>query len=384
MKKGQSAGNIAVLVLLIALFITLYVLLIPQEDREKLLNDSNETSDTIKSSETDILISENVGLLKPLETDVVKHDIDSVSLFFRNEPRTIDLSNFLNIEKSAFGESFQNLVFNVDDTINLRDITLFFFVQESKGNLIIVLNGQEIYSNKADGLQSIILPKNLIMSANELRFMVSSPGMNIFGKNRYRLSDVKLRESFEITNNQAIRNVILSSTEDGDAKLNYMTFCNKLITGARLRIFINKKEKSNELLPCVPQRKNLEIKKTDLVKGENELLFDIDKGDYLLNDITLEVKSGEGGNEKIKFVVSQGQYDKILEGEAILKIEFGFNQDEKKRAVVNINNNEFSFNTDDEKFERLVTKFIRKGNNFIEIKPENEFEIESLEIRIEA
>ena len=51
---------------------------------------------------------------------------------------------------------------------------------------------------------------------------------------------------------------------------------------------------------------------------------------------------------------------------------------------VNINNNEFSFNTDDEKFERLVTKFIRKGNNFIEIKPENEFEIESLEIRIEA
>ena len=190
--------------------------------------------------------------------------------------------------------------------------------------------------------------------------------------------------SFEITNNQAIRNVILSSTDDGDAKLNYMTFCNKLSTGARLRIFINKKEKSNELLPCVPQRKNLEIKKTDLVKGENELLFDIDKGDYLLNDITLEVKSGEGGNEKIKFVVSQGQYDKILEGEAILKIEFGFNQDEKKRAVVNINNNEFSFNTDDEKFERLVTKFIRKGNNFIEIKPENEFEIESLEIRIEA
>mgnify|MGYP001562690517 FL=1 len=384
MKKAESGGSIAVLVLLIAMFIGVYILLIPPEDRANLLNQTNLLNESYRGKiSSSVLLSEEIGILKPLKTDSVKHDIDSVSLFVKEEPKTEDLANTLSIENGFFGESSHSLLFNVDDITNLKDATLFFFVNEGDGDLIITLNGQIVHSSETDGLKNIVLPKNYIRENNELRFKVSRPRINFFGKNRYELSDVKLRKTFEVTNTKEIRTVVLSSTESGDGKLSYLTFCNKLNTGARLRIFVNNKEKLNELIPCVPQRKTLEISKEDLITGDNEFLFDIDKGDYLLNDISLEVKAKEGGAERIKFAVSDNQYKKIQEGdEAILKIDFATSE-ENKKATINLNDKQFSFNTKDNKFERFVTGFIKKGNNFIEIKPDNEFEVLNLEIRIE-
>ncbi len=384
MKKAESGGSIAVLVLLIAMFIGVYILLIPPEDRANLLNQTNSLNESDRGKiSSSVLLSEEIGILKPLKTDSVKHDIDSVSLFVKEEPKTEDLANTLSIENGFFGESSHSLLFNVDDITNLKDATLFFFVNEGDGDLIITLNGQIVHSSETDGLKNIVLPKNYIRENNELRFKVSRPRINFFGKNRYELSDVKLRKTFEVTNTKEIRTVVLSSTESGDGKLSYLTFCNKLNTGARLRIFVNNKEKLNELIPCVPQRKTLEISKEDLITGDNEFLFDIDKGDYLLNDISLEVKAKEGGAERIKFAVSDNQYKKIQEGdEAILKIDFAISE-ENKKATINLNDKQFSFNTKDNKFERFITGFIKKGNNFIEIKPDNEFEVLNLEIRIE-
>ena len=384
MKKAESGGSIAVLVLLIAMFIGVYILLIPPEDRANLLNQTNSLNESDRGKiSSSVLLSEEIGILKPLKTDSVKHDIDSVSLFVKEEPKTEDLANTLSIENGFFGESSHSLLFNVDDITNLKDATLFFFVNEGDGDLIITLNGQIVHSSETDGLKNIVLPKNYIRENNELRFKVSRPRINFFGKNRYELSDVKLRKTFEVTNTKEIRTVVLSSTESGDGKLSYLIFCNKLNTGARLRIFVNNKEKLNELIPCVPQRKTLEISKEDLITGDNEFLFDIDKGDYLLNDISLEVKAKEGGAERIKFAVSDNQYKKIQEGdEAILKIDFATSE-ENKKATINLNDKQFSFNTKDNKFERFITGFIKKGNNFIEIKPDNEFEVLNLEIRIE-
>src|SRR3989344_1117638 len=191
MKKAQSGGSIAVLVLLIAMFIGVYILLIPPEDREKLLNQTNSLNESnIGKSSSLILLSEDIGILKPLKTDSVKHDIDSVSLFVKEEPKTEDLTNTLSVENGFFGESSHSLLFNADDITNLKDATLFFFVNEGDGDLIITLNGQIVHSSETDGLKNIVLPKNYIRENNELRFKVSRPRINFFGKNRYELSDV--------------------------------------------------------------------------------------------------------------------------------------------------------------------------------------------------
>src|SRR3989344_3395266 len=137
MKKSQTqAGSIAVLVILIALFMVLYLLFLPARDRAELLG-QNQTSanltSTAKTSET-VLLSQSPGLLKPFEKDTEEHEIDAVNLFLREEPENIDLANSLSFTKSLFKEDVGELKFNVNDLENLQKVTLFFLVNEGKGD----------------------------------------------------------------------------------------------------------------------------------------------------------------------------------------------------------------------------------------------------------
>jgi len=386
MKKSQApAGNIAVLIILIALFMTLYLLFLPAKDRAELLG-QNFTSTNVTQPKTIsemTLLSQTPGLLKPFEKDTEKHEVDAINLFLKEEPETIDLATSISFSKSLFKEDVQELKFNIKDLENLQKVTLFFLVNEGKGDLVITLNGIQIFSNEVKGLQSLILPTDLLQETNKLVFKVSSPGINIFGKNNYALSNLKVRESFELTNTKEERTFVLSSNEiDEDAKLSFFLFCNKATT-ARLRIFLNKEEISNELLACASSTKNIDLDKEFLKEGRNSLVFEIDKGDYLVNDIKIETKVQEGGAKTYKFAISEKQFDEILnDKEVMLKMSFSSTNDVNK-ATINVNGKEFTMETDENEFERPITSLVKEGNNFIKITPETEFNLEFLEIVIE-
>ena len=387
MKKSQEhAGNIAVLIVLIALFMALYLLFLPAKDRAELLG-QNKTSDDsgnlIEDTDSILLLSQNPGLLKSFEKDTEKHEIDAVNLFVRDEPETIDLANSIKSSKSLFTNEVQELNFNIKNIDNLQKVTLFFLVNEGRGNLIILLNGIQIFNDDVRGLQNVILSKELLQESNKLIFKASSPGINIFGKNKYALSSIKIKENFQITNTNEERTFVLSSNElDENAKLSFFLFCNKVAT-SRLRIFLNNKEIANELLACASSIKNADLDKDLLKEGRNILLFEIDKGDYLINDIKIETKLKEGGAKTYKFAASESDFDKILDDkEVMLKMSFS-NADELKKAVISINGREFTVETEENEIKRPITSLVNKGNNFIKIIPETEFNLEILEITIE-
>lgn len=386
MKKSQTqSGSIAVLIILIALFMALYLLFLPTEERTRLLW-GNLTSDNQTSTDnliTDVLLSQSPGLLKPFEKDTEKHEIDAVNLFLKEEPKTSDLATSISFSKSLFKEDVQELKFNVDDLENLQKATLFFLVNEGKGDLIITLNGIQIFNDEVRGIQNIILPKDLLQETNKLVFKVSGPGINIFGKNKYALSNIKVRESFQRTNTKEERTFILSSNElDENAKLSFFLFCNKATT-SRLRIFLNKEEINNELLSCASSVKNIDLNKKLLNEGKNTLLFEIDKGDYLINDIKVETHVKEGGAKTYKFAISETQFDKILsDKEVILKMQFSSTY-EVNKAIINVNGKEFTMETEENEFKRPITSLVKEGNNFIKITPESEFNLEFLEIILE-
>lgn len=387
MKKSQTqAGSIAVLVILIALFMALYLLLLPAKDRAVLLGGQNLTSDNVnstsKQTNEDILLSQNPGLLKQFNKDTANHKIDAVSLFLRDEPQITDLATSIAITKSLFNEGSQELKFNINDLGNLQKVTLFFLVNEGNGNLIITLNGIQIFNDEVNGLQNIILPKDLLQENNKLAFKVSSPGINIFGSNKYALTSLKVRQEFQLTNTKEERTLILSSNElDENAKLSFFLFCNKATT-TRLRLFLNNEEIDNELLTCASSVKNIELDKKLMKEGRNSLLFEIDKGDYLINDIVVETNIAEGGAKIYKFAVSKKQFDKILnDNEVTLKMQF--TTDDQKQATINVNGNEFSLDTNEFDYERPITSLIKQGNNYIKITPETDLDIEFLEIIIE-
>jgi hypothetical protein len=385
MKKSQTqAGSIAVLIILIALFMTLYLLFLPAKDRAELLGQNKTVSEEENKTtlKADYLLSQSPGLLKPFESDTEKHKIDAVNLFLKDEPEVIDLANSIFVSKSLLKEDVQELKFNIEDLENLQKVSLFFLVNEYQGDLIVFLNGIQIFSGEAKGLQNLVLPKDLLQETNKLLFKVSSPGLNVFGRNEYALTSLKVRQNFQLTNTKEERTFVLSSNElDEDAKLNFFLFCNKAAT-TRLRVFLNNEEIANELLACKSSEKNIDLDKDFLKEGRNTLLFEIDKGDYLINDIIVETKLAEGGAKVYRFAISEKEYDKILDdNEVMLNMQFTGN--DVKKAIINVNGKEFTVDTEEYEFERPITSFIKEGNNYIKITPETEFDLEFLEIKIE-
>ena len=65
----------------------------------------------------------------------------------------------------------------------------------------------------------------------------------------------------------------------------------------------------------------------------------------------------------------------------MLRMEFSSSDD--KTALINVNGNEFTMDTDENDYERPITSLVKEGNNFIKITPQNEFTVEFLEIKIE-
>ena len=89
-KKGQAkgAGGAATVVLLIAVFILLYIILIPASDRDELLKD--KTSDTTvepfdRLPEQTLLHSQPGEIIADAD-GTIKHEMLPVLLFIRDEP----------------------------------------------------------------------------------------------------------------------------------------------------------------------------------------------------------------------------------------------------------------------------------------------------------
>ena len=117
--------------------------------------------------------------------------------------------------------------------------------------------------------------------------------------------------------------------------------------------------------------------------GINSITFQIDKGDYIISDIKIKVKTEFDGAVNYRFSVTEKEFDNILseDKEAILLMEF--NDDNKKKATISINGKEFSLDTSDIDYERDISRLLKEDNNFIKITPLNEFNIDLLKITLE-
>ena len=385
MKKGQAtpyvSSNVAVFILLLGLFLAIYVLLLPPEDREALLYDETEDNSNQKES-SNIILNQFVGTLKPAENDEIIHKIDSINLYSKEEPKITDLAYSLHLEKSLTSETKRNLVFNINNLESLENANLILVASKNKGNLIVSLNNVIIYDSKVSGLANIVLPKEILQMTNYIELSVSSPGLNIFGKNSYDLSNIKLRENYQLTNTRESRDFTISRQETGNAELRFVLYCNINRQGSRLNIYLNNKEIKNEIISCMSAERKMDIKNDDLEKGSNTLMFQIDKGDYIFNDIKLDVKTNFKGVVNYKFAITEDEFDDILSEDKELRLSIEFNNDESKKATLSVNGKEFSLDTTDIDYERDISRLIKEGNNFVKITPSNEFSIDLLKLTL--
>ena len=386
-RKAETSGGqaVAVLMLVIGLFIVLYILLLPPEERRALLEVENQTgSEIVKKT----ILSESPGLVKPAMQETTKHEISSVNLFVKSQPEIDFLADNLIVKKGWFSKSFPKIIFDVDDLKNLNKVNLYFKIVDSKGTLRMWLNGREFYSERISesDLKIIDIPKNLIISKNELRISLDTP-LAFWSQNIYSLSDVSLKKEYSLVHKDEKRLFSVSQDEkEGlkSGKLNYFIYCNELEPDAMsLKISLNQREIFSGLVRCIGSRETIDIDAKDLRKGTNELNFEISDGDFLFSDIFIETDYKSISYPIYYFTIDSKDYDNIQnnKADAALNLKFGSSGEKSARFLVNDNN--IIMKASGDSFSRNIDELVENGDNFIKIIPSNSFTIDSLKISLE-
>ncbi|MDD5178357.1 MAG: hypothetical protein PHT54_03715 [Candidatus Nanoarchaeia archaeon] len=423
-RRGELEGGAAVaaFVLLLALFIIVYVILLPVEQRDDLLK---YDTGVLPGSETELPASEldNISLLAVSPGQVYKFDEETIEKKFGNidiyskiSEEAIDLRDRVYISKSLFKDNPETLYFRLDNVNMAESLNLYFFIASGSGSLVIELNGQKVFDGKITAQElPIELPKTYLTKDNTLKIGIKSA---IFSKSM-ELKDLYLRYGFAEENKKVRRTFVVTSSENKgikDAKLKYYLNCVNIEEGL-LTISLNNKILSKGRAFCDSAGEtSVDIPTEDFADGTNTLDFAIDKGDYILEDVMIEMDVSESSEDEYTFFVEDDDYDLINNEEyddcidtcesdytkgsddyndcintcssdynkenVILRMKFDDDMSMKKSKIV-VNDVYFNMDTKKEVFSKDISDYVQRGANYIKIIPKNDFEIKNLNIYLE-
>ncbi len=393
-KKGAYEGStITVILIVIALFMVLYVLFIPPEDRERLLNEGTSSSGTPASLKLPIveLLAEAPGVISPSSQFGTKHSMQEVNLFVKTEPKLETLSQNLVIKNGLFSKSAPKLRFRSEDFSDTKTITINFFVSEvTGGELRMKLNGQNVYSDEisSTGAQVINVALGNLKEENDLEFSVSSPGILFWDTNKYNVKDVILKQEFSRVNSKEDRTFTLADSEADSlqsAVLKYTQVCNQRLSKgtADFVIRLNNQRVSTSLISCVNTEQEMDLDKSLLVRGRNTLSVELEDGDFSFKQMAVLVKSSDSSLPTYQFTLPSAEFSKVKSGQKRVKLELFFSNRDSKNARMDINNNEIALDTSETSFSRDVSDLVIEGTNFLRLMPTNTFTITGLKITLQ-
>ncbi len=395
MAEESTTTAAAGFILLIALFLVAYLILLPESAREDVLegeeidfNDfvDGDDNDDNGNGEVDekTLLLRNPGKVLPSEEDEVEKDFASINLFATTDSEVRKIADSISVSRSAFSNGFRDVSFNVDNVGNLKSMKLFFNIKEAKGDLIIYLNGRVVFEGSVSVNDlPIEIPVQNLRERNTLRFEASRVGFAFLSSNRYVLRDVQIVKEFSLENKRELRTFEVSRAESiDDAVLEFFVNCLEINREQGiLKIFLNRKNAFFGKVVCDASQSRFEIDEDDFIDGTNFLTFEVDKGNYIIEQITLSYDFDEGFNPLYFFTVDEDDFDDIEDKDAKVVLNMRFDNDkDRKRADIRINSKTFFMDVNAGKFEKDITGAIEEGENFIKIFAKNEFDIVQLEI----
>lgn len=392
--EASGTAAAAGVIILIALFFVGYLILLPEKAREDVLEgeeidyddllngDAGDNGDGDANGEKETLLLEHPGTVLPPGKDDVEKDFASANLFMTTDQETEKIANLITVSKSIFGNKYKDARFNLDNVANLKKVKLFFNIVEARGDLKISLNGNVIFEG---GLSvndlPVELPVSLLRETNNLRFEASSVGFAFLSSSKYVLKDLEIVKEFNLENRRELRKFEVSRAEAiGDAEIEF--FVNCLEVGRDqgiLKVFLNRKSIFFGKVVCDASQTRFDADEDDFIDGTNFLTFEVDKGNYIIEQITLKYKFDEGFNPRYFFTIDEDQFEDIEDKEVILKLRFD-NDGDRKRADIRVNDNVIYLDVHDDVYEKDITDIILEGENLIKIFAKNEFSIEQLEI----
>ena len=226
-KRGQSGSGAAALVLLIGGLILLYLLLVPPDLRDALLNDkplpeSSGTTTNVYGSQTNSnlpksinksVLSEVPGRIDYLKQSDVEHPLSAVNLYTTTNAQVIAKESTLYVKNGVFDKLFRNFTFSLDDVQNTENVLLSFSMQSGAGRLFIYLNNNLIFDGFPDAYTTIELDKDRLNAQNNILFGVSAVGWRFWTTNEFQLKDVKITGDITDISQQLSKNTFSGNVQ---------------------------------------------------------------------------------------------------------------------------------------------------------------------------
>jgi len=392
MRKGQeSAAGAAILVAIIAAMILFYLLFLPPGERIELLEGSGGLGDPGSGGPggllRGVLLSQNPGRLFPPAPNEVVHTIPSFTIFTQTNAMEIKRKSSLLVKNGVFSDSTPFIDFIFDRTTT-KNIMLSFNAKKSSGNLIIRLNGEELFNQELETQSPppIILPGSMLKTVNDITFEASSPGAAFWRINVHELANIII--SGEVTDRSgSIANQHFSVTgAEFDAmefaELGFLPNCEPEFAG-RLKISMNNNQVYSGFADCGVNNK-VEVAKEFLKQGDNVIRFVSEEGQYLVDLVKVTSKIAGQAIPIFYFNLPTEAFDLVYYNDVLLFITLRFSDARsQKAAVLNLNGFETSFNIQDLVFQTQIDpNFLLPGPNSLMIIPQGQ-PVDVVELRVE-
>ncbi len=385
-KRGQSAAGAAVLIAIIAALLVGFVILIPPQERAKLLDDTFSDNDSIivPGAVEKKLLSVSPGRIDYLAQKEVEHPIPVVNIYARTEAKILAEKNVAYAKKGIFSEQTDVLTLLVPDLKHTEKMLLSLDVKEVEGKLLVLVNGEQVFNDevKPGSLAPISVPQNLLKEQNMVVFASSSPGLAFWRTNEVSLENIKVVADVTSVEAQSSRNVFLVSETEIDnlqkAILKFQPSCKFQEVGL-LDVTINGKLIYSSVPDCDLAIIPIEFSPEILNQGENEVVFRTEKGDYLLTHILIKSELKELEFPTYYFDLSYEEYRKIVDGDKRVRLTLNFvDVVARKFGDLEINGHKRYFDTKEVSSVLDVSDDMVQGANAIKIKPRKTLEVREL------
>ncbi|PIN69446.1 hypothetical protein COV93_05520 [Candidatus Woesearchaeota archaeon CG11_big_fil_rev_8_21_14_0_20_43_8] len=392
-KKGQTGGGAASVVALLAGLLLLYILFLPPDIREELLEGnvtSNSTGSTSTADKNDrIILSESPKRLDYFSENEVEHNIADIRLFSKTSGSKILEKNDIHLKKSWFAEEKKSIDFDVKDLDNVDKVLLSFTASTYDGRVQITLNGNEVFNKEITS--SIVDPIKiktdyLTEGTNTIEFNVADVGFSFWKVNEFQLSTIMITADVTDTSSKDAKTSFRLSDEEYDnletAKFKYFVDCLSGEEGV-LTTTVNGRQIVSAVPECGSTSPPYDV--TDyVVKGQNTIEFSIDKGSFSIYHIQVNTELEDPVNPLYYFELSAREYQDIKGPDAQAVLNFTFLDNDKwKNAKIVINGHTTYISTREATEGIDLEPYLFAGNNAIEIIPEKTIDIIKLVVMLD-
>ncbi len=381
-KKGQTAGGAAALVILVGLVIILYILFLPPADRAALLNEINGSSYSSTVTDTsDFLLNEHPRTLYPDSQDVITHELNTVTLYSNKEDALLKEYNNIYVFSSKTDKKVFEDSFIFDSIYTFTNPVLILENVNSNSPLIVYFNGKEVYSGTPKKNSIVKIKLDSVGRENKIFIETPDPSWwQFFSYNKASIGSVKLLAT--VNNNELLQSEQSFSVSQGEYD-NFNTGYVKFLLSctskpSKLVVRLNEFLLSNAIFDC-NQPVKLEFDKSSLIPGKNIISFKILDGVATIDRPVVKTILEKKVRPVYYFSLTEEQYSELKEGSKIAYLELNFVRNKDIYDLnVNINGKIFNIRSYDTNYKEDISRFLLEGENYIILAPRTKVDVKDL------